>query len=565
MGETATREDTRPIALRSLALAAVVALLAALSIAFFPGHSLLASDTQIYLPILEHLRDPSVLAGDPVAQRPHVSFTVYDEVALALRGAGIDFETALLAQQFVFRALGILGVWLVASSMGLGFGMATVTAAVFSLGAVIGGPTVLTVEYEPVPRGFAIPLLVLAMGCAAHGRDLLAGAAASVAFLYHPPSAVTFWGVYFLLSLWPSSVKVMSRRVLGLAPLLAGVLVMLVLSRMQGGVSEVQPFFGRIDPELERLQRLRGSYNWISTWGAMWAPQYVFLWAASLFAYWRVRRDAVQDLRFFLIGLPALGIASMPLSWLLLEKLKWVVAPQVQPARALLFVTLIAGVLACVVGAKTAAKGRWWEAGLWFVLAYAIPTQSRLFDVIESPGAIALVVGLAALATFAAWAEARKLHWAMAGAAAAALLPFLLVPLLPEAPRAPNPHTPELDALSRWARESTPVDSMFLFPDAGKTLAPGIFRARALRAVYVDWKGGGQVNFLRRFAQEWWERWQRTGAGRFKPWHVPAYGRWGIDYFVLKRGVLVPGFTPVYANGGYAVYATTAPGNLMAP
>jgi hypothetical protein len=244
LGETATRKDTRAITLRRFALAAVVILLTALSIAVFPGHSLLASDTQIYLPILEHLRDHSVLAHDAVAQRPHVSFTIYDEVALALRRAGIDFETGLVLQQFLFRALGILGVWLIASSLGLGFAMSTVTAAVFSLGAVIGGPTVLTVEYEPVPRGFAVPLLVLAMGCAAHGRDLLAGAAASAAFLYHPPSAVTFWGVYFGLSLWPSNPKLMSRRVLGLAPLLAGVLVMLVFSRAQGGVSEVQPFFG---------------------------------------------------------------------------------------------------------------------------------------------------------------------------------------------------------------------------------------------------------------------------------------------------------------------------------
>lgn len=560
MGETATRKDTRAIALRRLAIAAVVALLAALSITVFPGHSLLASDTQIYLPMLEHLRDHSALARDAVAQRPHVSFTVYDEVVLALRSAGIHFETALVAQQFVFRALGILGVWLVASSLGAGFGMASVTAAAFSLGAFIGGPTVLTVEYEAVPRGFAIPLLVLAMGCAAQGRDLLAGAAASAAFLYHPPSVVTFWAVYFALSLWPSNPKLMSRRVLGLVPLLAGVLVMLLFSRVQSGVSEVQPFFGRIDPELERLQRLRASYNWISTWAAAWVPQYVFLWSASMVAYWRVRRDAGQDLRFFLIGLPALGMLSMPVSWLLLDKLKWVVAPQVQPARALLFVTLIAAVLASVAGAKAAAKGRWWEAALWFVLVYAIPTQSRLFDFVQAPGAIAVAAGLAVLATLAAWAEARKFRWTAAPVAAAVLLPFLLVPLLPEAPRAPDLHTPELDALAQWARTSTPADSMFLFPDAGKTLAPGIFRARALRAVYVDWKGGGQVNFLRKFAQEWWERWQRTGAGRFKPWHVPAYGRWGIDYFVLKRGVPVPGFTPVYENAGYAVYATARQG-----
>jgi hypothetical protein len=28
--------------------------------------------------------------------------------------------------------------------------------------------------------------------------------------------------------------------------------------------------------------------------------------------------------------------------------------------------------------------------------------------------------------------------------------------------------------------------------------------------VYVDWKSGGQINFSRVFAMEWWERWKST-------------------------------------------------------
>ena len=50
---------------------------------------------------------------------------------------------------------------------------------------------------------------------------------------------------------------------------------------------------------------------------------------------------------------------------------------------------------------------------------------------------------------------------------------------------------------------------MFLFPDAGHSLYPGLFRSEALRAVYVDWKSGGQVNYLKDFAGEWYTRWQR--------------------------------------------------------
>ena len=33
---------------------------------------------------------------------------------------------------------------------------------------------------------------------------------------------------------------------------------------------------------------------------------------------------------------------------------------------------------------------------------------------------------------------------------------------------------------------------MFLFPDVGHDLYPGIFRALSERALYVDWKSGGQ-------------------------------------------------------------------------
>ena len=40
----------------------------------FPGHTYLQSDTQIYIPMLEHLRDPGVLARDPIATRPACVF-----------------------------------------------------------------------------------------------------------------------------------------------------------------------------------------------------------------------------------------------------------------------------------------------------------------------------------------------------------------------------------------------------------------------------------------------------------------------------------------------------------
>src|ERR1700760_2780614 len=78
----------------------------------FPGRTWLQQDTQIYAPILEHLQDPATLDRDLVVQYPHVSFTIYDELTLGLRRiTGSDFAQVLGAEQIVFRAFGIWGVY----------------------------------------------------------------------------------------------------------------------------------------------------------------------------------------------------------------------------------------------------------------------------------------------------------------------------------------------------------------------------------------------------------------------------------------------------------------------
>src|SRR5260370_25764701 len=177
---------------------------ALLSFFQFPGHTWLQQDTQICAPILEHLHDPAVLRNDILVQRPHVAFTLYDEAALARRAIShTEFREVLAAQQIATRALGIWGLLMMAQSLGLGWAGALLVAAICSLGATIAGPAVLTFEYEPTPRAFAVPLLLCAIGLAANRRYLAAGAAAAAAFLYHPPTALPFWGVYFLFALWP--------------------------------------------------------------------------------------------------------------------------------------------------------------------------------------------------------------------------------------------------------------------------------------------------------------------------------------------------------------------------
>jgi hypothetical protein len=111
--------------MKPLATAACCMALALLTFFQFPGHTWLQQDTQIYVPILEHLRDPTVLRNDILVQRSHVAYTLYDEVALALRAVTrLGFREVLAAQQVMTRALGIWGLLMMAGAVGLGFGPA---------------------------------------------------------------------------------------------------------------------------------------------------------------------------------------------------------------------------------------------------------------------------------------------------------------------------------------------------------------------------------------------------------------------------------------------------------
>src|SRR5579863_6980565 len=123
------------------AVAAVCLGLALLTFFRYPGHTWLQQDTQIYVPILENQRDPAVLRNDLLAQEPHLAFTLYDEIARALRAVtGQGFREVLEGQQIVTRALGIWGLYLMATALGFSAGPAFLIAAICALGARITGP-----------------------------------------------------------------------------------------------------------------------------------------------------------------------------------------------------------------------------------------------------------------------------------------------------------------------------------------------------------------------------------------------------------------------------------------
>jgi hypothetical protein len=515
--------------------------LALLTFFQFPGHTWLQQDTQIYCPILEHLRDPSVLAKDILAEKPHVAFTLYDETARLARAAtGLSFRIVLEGAQIAARALGIWGLYLIALAMGLTDGQAWLVAAIASLGATIAGPEVLTLEYEPSPRALALPLVVCAIGLAAHRRRIAASLAGAIAFLLHPPTALAFWLLFLALvasphpkrrSAWPAGVFV------------AAIAALLLAARTQAGPGESQAFLSRLAPGQVQLLHLRAAYTWISTWPLKLTALWLALFVLAMAAWARIRRKVPPELALFLVGLPVLGALSMPVSWLLLEQAHWSLIPQIQPLRQLLFIALSLQILAAAAGVEAAARKSPLEAAFWFLLAYMLPLQ----PVIAGPREWARLALLAALA--AGTVLARRY------APAVALAAFFAIPALGGVVNYPRLHTPELAQLSAWARNATPRDAVFLFPDAGHGLDAGIFRCEALRAIYVDWKGGGQVNFFREFGEVWWSRWQQTVGRGFQPADLARYRNLGIRYAVLKASDRLPQ-PPVFENARYAVYAT---------
>jgi hypothetical protein len=436
-----------------------------------------------------------------------------------------------------------------ATALGLAFWPSVLVTAIVSLGATVLGPTVLLFEYEPVPRGFAVPLLLLAVGLAAHERNLWAGVAGSAAFLIHPPTVWPFWGVYFVLTLRPAKPAVMRGRLYGLVPLIAAAALLFVASRFQAGVGETQAFFQRLEPAQEKLQRMRSPYVYISIWAPLYWKHFVILFGVAIAAYARLRRHAPAALRFFLIGLPVLGALSIPLSWWLLERMKWALTPQVQPMRALLLLTAMALFGAAAAAGKVAERGRWVEAFAWLAVALLLPVNTR-FDVAPSGNRIALIVVAAIVCSAALWLHRRRAAVGWSAIPAVALALFFAVPHFGKIVNYPALRTAELAELSEWARKSTSKDAVFLFPEANRALDPGIFRANALRAVFVDWKGGGQVNYLKELGELWWTRWQMVNP--YHPAKIERYREAGVDYVVLTRSRLPA--APVFENGAYRVY-----------
>jgi len=503
----------------------------------FPGHTYLHQDSQIYLPMMERLVDGRVLGNDLIATHPHLSFTLYDEIAVGVRKlTGLDFQAILVAQQIATRLMGLLGVFLLAMSAGVSYSAAALAAGLFGLGAMVLGPSVLTVEFEPTPRTFALPMIILAAGLAAVREWRIAGAAAFVAFLYHPPTVAPVLLLMLLFVMMPWH---LDGRWRFLGWIAAAVAVIVIGAKLQAGVRLEQDFFSRVSPDVEKLQRMRASYVFVGMWFENYWGHHTFLCVAALAAWWRMGRRLEGFASYLLAVLPVMGMLSLLVSYVLTDVMQWGLMPQLQPARTLLWTTF-AAVVSCAMAAGVA--GSIWERVLWLLVPLGLTIHGRPLDLVWPVGAWnSQHLGLAMLLALAGALAIRQAAWAPGVMVVAAMFAILYVGGVRNYPAV---HSAELDALSSWARGATPIEAVFHFPDAGKELYPGIFRARAERAVWVDWKGGGQVNFMEPLAREWWKRWSALPAGTG-------------EFLVRKAGKC--GAAALYSNAKYCVERASLP------
>jgi hypothetical protein len=560
----------------------------------YPGHTYLVSDTQIYVPMLERFENPTLFARDPMVIRAHTTWTFFDEIAVGFRKlTRSQLETALGLLHFFARWCLLIGIFMIARAMGLEDLPAAACAGIYALGGLVQGPSVLLVEYEPVPRAFALGPAVLGIGLAAEHRFAAAGAAGAAALALHGTTSVPFWIILgaFLLAA-PSGSITPGNRLWPFLSLGSALLALKIAAPWQLGVSEPQTLLGRLDADWEGLARLRSPYVFVDLWSRAYFWQYGLMFIAAAAAYWRLRKRMSKELRFFAVGLAFLAVLSLPVSYLLLEKWKWALVLQWQPLRSLLFLQMLTILLALALAMELSCR-RADSAGasFWAALAIASAIDSRLLFALTPAAAgclgrwpiraagIALAVASAWLRPFGItlWtAPLRRelcvvllLSVLLAGAAAlhfrsrlgglgvvlAVGSAFFIVPGRAQFRWSGEPINRDLAVLSDWARGSTDGNAVFLFPDSpASSIDPGVFRARAERALYTDWKSGGQINFFRDFARLWGERWRQALAEPFHPEQLVRLRQAGVDYIVLQSAEAGPALPLAFTSGAYRVY-----------
>jgi len=541
--------------LRALFLCSGMLAVAWLEFQVFPGHTYLQSGTQIYLPVLERLDTPGFLSRDLVATNPFVSYTIYDEVTLVLHQVGhLDFRTALTAQQFLFRVASLTGFFLLARATGLTDLFALLIATLVNLGAVIPSAAACLVDPEPVPRAFALGLTFLAMGLLAREKPLLSGLTAGFAVIYDPPTAAPFWIVCLCAFALDRKQRPLIRPMLPI--LLVFLLLLANMAQLQPGVTAGGSLFTKLSDELAQLQQYRTAYVWVSLWAARDIWHYLAISVLGLWAAARMWPVLNRQMRWIAIGVGLSGVLSVLVSYVLLDRLRLAVAAQIQPAKALIFTVALSSLLAGLAGMRAVLHRRNREAFCWFALVMALPFDTQILDflrVFELKHFIELALCVSLAATLTLLLARFKARWRFAVVVVPLAGIFLMARML-------RPNIPDQRAsrsayeLANWAERYTWGSSMFLFPDAGRALYPGIFRAASRRALWTDWTSGVEVDYSALAGIEWWRRWQDTMQNGFVPARLEKMLTLPIDYYVLRSQNKLAGVRAAFTDDEFVAY-----------
>ncbi len=545
-------------------MALLLCLVAATGLFYFPGTQYLTSDTQIYTAMLEHARDPAVLARDPLAQHPHLGLSLYDEMVNGIRDlTGLPVYPVLYGFQVLFRLVLVVAAYLLALGICQGHWESLWMAAMVNATAFVPGPSVMVVEYDPVPRGYTLALNLLATACVLHGRIWLAAWIAAAGLLFQAGVAYPFlvcFGLYLLVGRAGLPLLIRLRYLL---PFMGTLGLVLLSAGLHGGGSAS---LAVVPDWLRELHHLRASYNYPSLWhpAVLWVP--VGLGCAAMGVGWAIRKHVPRAFRWFLLGTPAVGLLSIPFAWLAMEEWRWFLMAQLQPARAIAFLYAMAVPVFLGAGVLAVRKGRWAAGWLCFVAGLSIPFCNQLvffagangwpatrFRYLWAPG-----LALVALAAFRLWNRVPAA--ALLLLLLAAIAPFgILREVIGTDAFAADARSGVIAELADWARTNTDAEAVFAFPGFGKGNQPGVFRAQALRAVYTDWKSGGQVNFSAEFARLWWRRWNQVMTAKtFQPSVAPRLRELGIQYVVVPPGQGPQDLAPAFQNSGFSVYAVDA-------
>lgn len=528
----------------------------------YPGTHFLTSDTQIWTVMMENRLHPELLAKDLLAQYPHVGLSFYDEIINTIRQwTGLPVEAVMTAHLVLFRVVMLTAAYLLAFALTQSRMASLWTAAALQVVYFIPGPTVCVFEVEPVPRAYSLSLGLLAVALFSLGKRWAGAWALAGAMLFQ---AVMVYPVILCLAAWKlfaRDVEPVHQRLRYWLPMVgAAGLVVLLSMAAQGGSGGM---FAVVPEWLREVQRMRASYNWVSLWPGYLVAVHVGFCILAAWVAWTSRASLTPLLRWVLLGVPVVAVLSIPGAWVAMEKMHLMAAAQTQPARALATLYAVGLIALFAAAAKAAAQRNWLGCAGWLVGGYSIVFLDRTIQLARqvAMGGVAnwwwwlWVPVLAGLAMAAL--RARKAAPLVSATALCLLMaaPFGVYRLHFRADVASqDARTPEVLALAEWAEQSTETDAVFLFPGFERSPQPGVFRAAARRAVYVDWKAGGQVNFDIEFAELWWERWNAVGKGPFRANRIPEWAKRGVQYVAVAPGVDLGGRAPLYANPSFAVY-----------